>query len=463
MPKANTPKALANCVAVDTLPSVDNTLDFADQASFRGLQVLGRAPLIQFTWIYDYPVNIEGLRRFQSNLGHGLLGRLIERSPLPFGRHHWVSARGPDDLEIATPRRDRSEVWDWADELICRPIDPENGPAWRLGVQPLADGGAAVTLVASHSLVDAIGLSLAISDAAKGITRELHYPPPASRTRWHAVVEDGKQAVRALPGVGKAIVAASRVARTENQGLPAKSTRPAVHVPRCPERLVLLPTVAAYFDLDHWDERCRSLGGTSNSLFGGLGARLGQILGRVDGNGKVRLTWPVNERADDDTRGNALTGCFLTADPVHVTDSLVALRAEMKRTLAALSETRDALAAPLPLVPFTPKPLIRLADKMINRLGSPIGCSNLGDLDPAVNRPDGTDAEYVAFRMLEPQITNRVLDQMGGYLYLASGRVHGKVFVTVAAWTVGGTNTKKSLRDSVCQALAEFHLTGIVE
>jgi hypothetical protein len=153
----------------------------------------------------------------------------------------------------------------------------------------------------------------------------------------------------------------------------------------------------------------------------------------------------------------------MTVDPTKVTDSLVELRAEMKRSLTALSESRDDLSAPLPLVPFTPKALVRMVDKMINKLGRPIGCSNLGELDVAVNRPDGTDADYIAFRMLEPQITNRTLERMGGYLYLASGRVHGKIFVTVAAWTVGGKNTKESLRDSVGQALADFHLTGVIE
>lgn len=419
---------------------------------------------MQFTWIYDRPVDIDGLRRFQRNLGHGLLGRLIECSPLPFGRHRWVFAPGPADLDIAAQDRDRSEVWTWADERICLPIDPENGPAWRLGVQPLADGGAAVDLVVSHSVADGSGLCLSLADAVKGIRRDLHYPPPGSRTRRQALIEDGQQTVRSLPGVAKAVVAAARVARTESDGLATSMRGSAGQVTPGKERQVVLPTVVAYFDPDHWDERSRSLGGTSNSLFGGLGARLGQILGRVDDDGHVRLTWPVNERTDGDTRANALTvGGVMTVDPTKVTESLVELRAEMKRALTALSEPGTDLSAPLPLVPFTPKVLARLVDKMINEVGGPIGCSNLGELDPAVNRPDGTDADYIALRVLEPQITNHILDRMGGYLYLVTGRVPGQIFVTVAAWTVGGMNTKESLRDSVLQALAEFQLTGIVE
>lgn len=418
---------------------------------------------MQFTWIYDRPVDIDGLRRFHRNLGHGLLGRLIECSPLPFSRHRWVSAAGPADLEIAAQDRARSEVWTWADEHIRLPVDPETGPAWRLGVQPLIGGGAAVALVVSHSVADAIGLSLSIANAAKGVRRDLRYPPPASRTRRQALLEDGKQTVRSLPGAAKAVVAAARMVRAQSEDPPAATERSARQGKQAQERPIVAPTVVAYFDLHHWDERSRSLCGTSNSLFGGFAARLGQILGRVDDNGKVKLSWPVNERTDGDTRANAIIGGFVTADPAKVTDSLVDLRADVKRVLTELSESRDDLLAPLPLVPFTPDVLVRLVEKMINKNGSPIGCSNLGALDPAVNRPDGTDADYVAFRMLEPQITNHILDRMGGYLYLASGRVHGQAFLTVAAWSVGGMNTKESLRDSVRQALAEFQLTAIVE
>jgi hypothetical protein len=445
------------------MPQVDNTLAYMDQASFQGARALHRALLIEFTWIYSRPVDIDGLRRFHRNLEHGLLGRLIERSPLPFGRHRWVSAPGPADLEIAAQDRARSEVRTWADERIRLPIDPETGPAWRLGVQPLTDGGAAVNLVASHSVADGIGLSLSIADAVKGVRRDLNYPPSASRTRRQAMIEDGKQTVRSLPGVPKAVIGAARVASTESDGLAASVKPSAGRVTRGKERPVVMPTVSAYFDVRQWDERSRSLGGNSNSLFGGLAARLGQILGRVDDNGHVKLSWPVNERTDGDTRANALIGGFIIADPTKVTDSLVDLRADMKRALTALSESRNDLLAPLPLVPFTPKAVARVVDKMINKVASPIGCSNLGELDPAVNRPDGTDADYIAVRLLEPQITNHHLDRMGGYLFLVSGRVRGQIFVTVAAWTVGGTNTEESLRHSVRQALAEFQLTGIVE
>ena len=63
---------------------MDNTLAYIDQASFLGFRALGRGPVPQVLWIYEHPVNLDNLRQFHRNLGHGLLGRRIERSPVPF-------------------------------------------------------------------------------------------------------------------------------------------------------------------------------------------------------------------------------------------------------------------------------------------------------------------------------------------------------------------------------------------
>ncbi|MGV0660692.1 hypothetical protein ABQE40_19725, partial [Mycolicibacterium pulveris] len=101
-----------------------------DQAGFQLLRATGRGQLMQMLWIYEHPVDYEGLRRFHRNFGYGLAGRRIERSVLPFGRHRWVSSLGPvADLDIAEPRS-RSEVSDWFDERAQVPVDPEWGPGW---------------------------------------------------------------------------------------------------------------------------------------------------------------------------------------------------------------------------------------------------------------------------------------------------------------------------------------------
>ena len=40
--------------------------------------------------------------------------------------------------------------------------------------------------------------------------------------------------------------------------------------------------------------------------------------------------------------------------------------------------------------------------------------SNLGDVDPAINRPDGTDADTFVIRSLDPGMTTATMHRLGG-------------------------------------------------
>lgn len=441
----------------------DSTLAYIDQASFLGLRALGRGPLAQFTWIYEHPVDLEGLRRFHRNLGHGLLGRRVERSPLPFGRHHWVHWPGPADIELAATEISPDQVPAWTDEQLGFPVDPEHGPSWRMAVQPLTGGGAAVTLIASHTVCDGLALSLSVADAAKGITRDLGYPPPNARTRRQAALSDARQVLRAVPEIGRAVVAMVRLARKNKDDLASSAARSAPPQTLHGAEPVRVPSLVVFIDGELWDQRAEALGGTSNSLFAGVAARLGQLTGRADERGQVKLSFPVSERTDGDTRANALTAMMLTVDPAEVTRSLAAVRAEIKQNLAALSQTRSELLAPLPLTPLVPQRLARKMEGMALGSGSPVGCSNLGALDPAVNRPDGSDADYLWVRQMESWITPDILDGQGGTLFLASGRAHGQLFLAVSGWRVGGANTKQGLAELVIEALSGFGLSGSIK
>lgn len=442
---------------------MDNTLAYIDQGSFLGFRGLGRGPLAQFTWVYEHPLDLEGLRRFHRNLAYGLLGRRIESSPLPFGRHRWVAYAGSADIEMAATSRPRSEVPTWADEQLRYAIDPEFGPAWRLAVQPLTEGGAVVTLVASHTLCDGLGMSLAIAEAAKGVRRDLGYPPPGSRSLAQALVEDTRVAVRAVPETARAAVAALRLARKNRGDLESSAGRAAPPSTLRGAEPVTVPSVAVLLDAQQWDERAESLGGTSNSLLAGFAARLAQLQGRTGPDGRVKLSLPVSERTDGDTRGNALTGVMLSVDPTNASLDLRDIRAEIKENLASLSEARNELFAPLPLTPLIPKWLVSRLEGMALGSGSPVGISNLGKLDPAVNRPDGTDAEFLAIRQIESRTTADTLDRLGGTLFVASARVHGKVFITVSAWQVGAVNSRDRLAALVQGTLEEFGLSGTIE
>ncbi|MGB3481278.1 MAG: hypothetical protein WBB07_03550 [Mycobacterium sp.] len=439
----------------------EDRLTYMDQASFLSLRAVGRALLGQLAWVYHHPVDYDGLRRFHDNFGHGLAGRLIEPSVLPFGRHRWVAASGPQaDLDIAESPRPPEELGTWLDEQAQTPVDPEFGPGWRLAVQPMTDGSTAVSLVISHSLTDGLGLLLTVADAANGKLRDFGYPPPASRTRRQALVADARQTVRDMPELGRTLVAAAKLFyRRRKDFVNAGASRASVTPADKRDENVIVPTVALFIPEDEWDARANALGGNSYSLLAGFGSRLADRMGRHRPDGTVSLLVAMSDRAEDDTRANAVTIANVVVDPVPVTSDLSGVRAAMKQGLQTMREVPDETFALLALTPFVPKRAVRRsADVMFGDL--PVSCSNLGQLDPAVGRPDGTDAEYFMLRAVDQNVTRDEIERVGGQLVVVSGRIGGKVTIGVVGYQNGGTNTSAALRELAQQTLAEFGVAG---
>ena len=439
----------------------DNRLTFIDHALFAEHRAIGRNLVIQFVWVYEHAVDFEGLRRFHHNLGYGLLGRRIERSPLSFARHRWVFDRGPSDIDIAECARPRAELSDWADERSQLPVDPECGPGWQLGVLPLTDGATAVSLVLSHYLLDGLGLAVALIEAIQGNRRDLGYPPPRSRTRLRAVAQDARQTARDIPEVARTLVAAAKQARR----LWRNSARSPVSPPTAllggdGDDSIVVPGVTIYVDLDVWGARAKALGGTSNALVAGLAAKLGERMGRRRaGDGAVTIQLPMSERAEGDTRANAMSFACVRVDPTRVTTDLRDLRAAINQALRTLRETPDESLQLRSLTPFAPKrALKRLCDPRVADPEHPVFCSNVGDLSSVMCRPDGTDAEYAAGRAIGQHVTRQWLERTGGQMDLYSGRIGGKVFITVVAYQPGAENTKAALRELAANTLAEFDL-----
>src|ERR1700731_1869167 len=433
-----------------------------DQASFLGLRALGYGAHVQFSWIYNRPVHIDGLRRFHRNLGYGLLGRLVEPSPLPFARDRWVVSRGPKDIEIAETPRSRADLNAWLYERACLPLDPEYGPGWHIGVLPLDDGGSAVCLTTSHTLVDGLGILQAISDAATGRTRHLGYPHPGSRSRRRALLQDARQTIASAPELARAAAATARIARHRRKDVVASMTS----APPSPrkvryDRPPVVPALSAYVDLAEWDACAKSVGGNSFTLLAGFAGRLGARMGRVCDDGTVTLSFPVSDRTEDDTRGNAVVFPTVSVDPAHLSSDLGEVRLKFKQAFADLTEITEELLGPLPLTSFAPKWVARRAAGMgLGAAGLPIGCSNVGDMPPATNRPDGTDADYASGRLIEPGINKRALERTGGQLFAVSGRVHGKIFIAVNAYLSGRSNSQEALREAVSRTFDEFGLTA---
>lgn len=462
-----------------------DVLCYADQALFLSLRATGQQSVLQYTWIYDRPVDVDGLKRFHQNLGYGLLGRRIEPSVLPFGRHRWVAAPGPSaPLDISTTSRRRSELTDWLDERTQISADPEFGPGWHLGAETFDDGSTAVTLVASHCLVDGLGLTETVINAINGIRQDLVLPPPHARTRRQMMSSDVRESIRSAPETARALAVGVRLAarrwresRRDKRLLgdgpvgaaPAASSQ-LIKVDQrsgsAASRKVTVPAVVAIVDGDAWDGRAEALGGNSHSLFAGFAAKLAEQFGRTRASdGTVTLMIPVNDRKPGDTRANAVTIGYAKVDPATVTTDLTEARAQIRQVLTSVREVPDETLRTLPLIPFVPKRAVVGTASLAMGLGAdlPVSASNVGELDPTILRVDGTPAVSLFGRGVDGHVTEELLEQRHGYLTLICNRVAGKIFVSIIGYRPGGENTKAALRALAAETLAEFGLSGSVE
>jgi len=443
---------------------MSNILDLVDQTFFLGEQATGVTAVLQCVWVYNNAIDIDGLRQFHRHLQEGRLSRRIERSPLPFGRHRWVAPSGQADLEIVATPRPREDFDAWLSEQANTPLDAEHGPEWHLAMLPFTDGGAGVSLVISHCLTDAVGLCEALADAASGHHDAISWPAAGSRRRWQALREDARQTARDLPGVGGAVVAAARLAR-RNPGR-AGSTAPLNAGPPAPlagaHERIMLPTATIFLDADEWDARAQSLGGTSNTLLAGLAARLAQRVGRVTADGSVTLGMPVNLRTAGDTRANAVTNVDITVDPAPAAIDLREMRAATKQALIRSQEVPDERLALLPLVPLLPQWLVKRMVSLATSSATSVVSSNFGVVNPAVYRPDGTDADHFVIRGSNSGVTKAIMHRTGGIMALLSGRSDRQVFVSVLAYQPDRTNSNDTLRKDLSSALSDFSLTATI-
>lgn len=435
-------------------------LALLDQAAFLRLRATGQGSAVQSTWIYDREVNADELRAFNKNLGAGLLGRRIERSPLPFGRHRWVLGGNSPDIAWE-PRRPRPEIGAWLERRAQVRVDPEHGPTFHLGVLPLNDGGTAVTLVASHCVVDGRGLTTAITEAVKGERRNFGYAQPNSRSRWCVVFEDLADTVIALHAAIRALIATLLILLRVSSGRQVQPPARRTGLATIDEGSDTSPSATIQTDAAAWEARARSLNGSANALFVAFAARLAHRMGRVLPDGKsVTVVLPVSDRIADDDRANALTSITLTVDGAAVADDLAGVRADVKRSLTSMEQRPNEMLAGLPLIPFTPQWLVRRAEGVAMSSGQlPVGCSNLGSLDGAISRIDGADATELSMRLAEQGITQSRIQQAQGQLFCATGTVNSSRFLTVVAYRSGAANTRAT-RELACSALADLQLSA---
>ena len=229
----------------------EHHLEFLDQTALELLLATGRNQLIQCAWIYEHPVDEEGLERFHHNFYASIAGRVIERSLLPFGRPRWVRPGGPiPPIQRGAGTRPRSEVQDWLNELGDLPVDPVRGPASYLAVQSFDDGSTGVCIVASHVLGDGVGGMMAIFEAITGNIRNLGYEMRGDRTRGKSVVADLRQVIRDLPLTARTAVRAAKMVRAKRDDF---ARARAANATGTGGGHVVVPSVGIFVDTGSWD------------------------------------------------------------------------------------------------------------------------------------------------------------------------------------------------------------------
>ncbi len=348
------------------------------------------------------------------------------------------------------------------DERGQIPVDPEHGPCWHIGVLPLDDGGTAVSLVTSHAVADGVAVSIAIGEAVKGDVREFGYPPPRSRSRLRGLVVDALDTLHGLPEVFRAFIACIMLVFKRGSNTASQPKSPSRSTSGDSNEPFVVPASTFLVDLASWDARALDLGGSSNSLLIALATRLAVLMGRVSPvDGTVMVSVPVSERSADDTRGNALTAVTLRIDPTRATTDLQVIRNEMKQGLAALVQNPNELLKPLPLIPFVPKLLARKMEGLaLGTSDLPVCCSNLRDLDQSLARIDGADPRDISARLFTRGATREGAERAQGELYLFSGRINGKIYISISGYEPGAENTKPYLCRLIKRALADYRLTA---
>lgn len=438
-----------------------------DQTGLELMRATGRDQLIQCVWVYEHALDMAGLERFHRAVSASYGNRLIERSPLPFGRPRWVRAdRSQVPIRVETRPRPRDELIDWADEVASLPIDPEHGPSWRLVVQSLSDGSTAVSMFGSHVIADGVGAIRLILEATAGQGRDPGYLSRGARPVLRGFASDLFQAVRDIPEtirvLGKAVMLAYRSRPDIVRAVSSKSTSTVA-----PQPTVVVPAIAIFVDGEEWDRRANALGGNSYSLVAAFAAKLGESMGRQRAaDGAVTLIIAINVRETaDDTRAIALTLAKASVDPAKVTVDLSDLRARVRAARAKAKCEPDPALELLGLIPWLPDAGVKGIAELLFGYSEdlPVSCSNLGDLPPELSRVDGTDAEYVFIRAVDANVTQRDLERSRGQLVVVSGRINGKVSISVEAYEVGAPNSKARLRDLATAILTDFQLTGVIE
>lgn len=449
-----------------------------DQAMFLAHRYAKQEAVIQGIWLYRRSINIERVAEFMSNLSKGLLGRLIERSVLPIGRHHWVSVPAVQGVfEMPQTQLPVDQLHPWAEAQIEQPLDPEYGPAWRLAAQSFADGSTCVSLTCSHCIADGVSATLSVVDAIQDVHRELGYPQPRRRQTCHNFTDDVKKLLEDIPSALKAFMALPKLLHhTPDHVIPPTVGASIANVPRrltysdssastqFQASFTSLATVSLNVDPSHWDQTARRLRADRLTLLIAVAGHLGVALGRAK-NGYLSFMIPVSIRSrSNDLSANQVRLARIKLPVDALSDNLSEIRRLIRYQLLQTRRTPDPLSGLLPLVPFLPPWIVSPLINKVLHLSTdlPITCSHQGILPAEVNQIDGEEADMFFYRGLDRQVSYEQMRRCGGLLTAFSAEVGSSMITTIVSFEVDAENSRNRLVALVRDTLEAFSLVATI-
>ncbi|WP_426610485.1 hypothetical protein [Bradyrhizobium sp. McL0616] len=445
-------------------------LAWLDQLAYELFRVTGRSQLMQCVWLYDRDVNLAALARTNERLAALSFNRLIEPSPLPWGRPRWVKPAGTPILpEQSSDVLPRSRLLRWANQHARAPIDPVIGPARRMAIQSFDDGSTAVSIVGSHLLLDGMGALGVIEAAVNGTGVASPYLPKGARGRLSGCVSDAWQILADAP---RTVAALARIAHANWYRSAAPIQRPAVtaaEAGHAPSTIVELPAVAVTVESRVWFACEQRLGGGLNTLLPGFVASLASHLGRRRfSDGAISLLVPINRRRGlDDERALAIEFHMMNVAPAGLATNLRPVNASRKALLRGATKNQtDVLASFLPAIAWMPR---TAAKTLVNRLFNYAGelaasCSDLGMLPDGLAHIDGAPCRHVLARAVDVNVTRQDLERSHGHLVVVASRYDNTVSLCIEGCQLGPSpTTTDELRLAVSRTLADFGLDAIID
>ncbi|MGW4844445.1 hypothetical protein [Nocardia brasiliensis] len=389
-----------------------------DCASAR-TQVRSDTVSIHAIWLFDTELSDATLDRFHRLLQRGVLGRVAATPFIGTAGDRWVRAHAFAPVQRYAGALPREHVTDWIAERARGELDTYGGPAWRLSVTTLDDGGSAVSLLVSHTLTDGLALIRALEEAAASSPRAWSFE--ADRVgRFRLFVSDLFAAVRRLAALAPAVPTVARFIREARQQ-PHHGSVPPPPAPltATPHTDFTLPFVLAVVPAEQWRKQAEARGGNDASLAVAVMAELATRVGRTDEQGRARIAMPVSIRQPQhDTRGNALGAIDLVVDRTGANDDLTEIRAEVKRKLQRRESDGRAYDALLKLALVLPPSVFRKLARDLTKDQVTTGCSYVTCPDPLVRTVAGVPASVFSLGLITQRL--EALDEVyrcGGYLF----------------------------------------------